>query len=119
MHTSDDFAFRTSYAGQKQMAELALSLLTMRADTPAGEWVDDHFGTDYEKVWTDARSLAGGEADDDLFLSVLNLADVLLRLLVAATEVEQASWLARVRANYIDPIDSRGTGVWGPHELEV
>jgi hypothetical protein len=113
------FPLRTSYAAQKQMAELAFSLLRLQADTPAGAWVDQHFPTEYQGVWERARSLAGESADEDLFLSVLTHAHVLLAYLVAATGITEAEWLDRMKADYVDRIPSSGTGVWGPHELAL
>jgi hypothetical protein len=119
VHVPDRFAFRNSYAAQKEMAELAFSLLTLRADTPPGSWVDDHDGDSYRAVREKARALAGTAADEDLFLSVLNLGDALLRLLVAATGMEPEVWLARLHQDYIAPIDPEGTGVWDARELSV
>jgi len=87
---TSDFPLRTSDAAQEQMAEPAFSLLRLQAETPAGAWVDQHFRTEYQAVWERARSLAGESADEDLFLSELTHAHVLL---------------------------ASGTGVWGPRGL--
>ena len=114
-----DFPLRDSYAAQRQMAELAFSLVRMQADTPAGEWVDERFRTEYREVWERARSLAGEEAAEDMFLTLLTHAHVLLSYLVAATGISEAEWLDRMRADYVDRIPSSGTGVWGPHELRL
>jgi hypothetical protein len=119
MTRTADFSLRNSYAAQKQMAELAFSLLRMQADTPAGEWVDEHFRTGYREIWERARSLAGEDAGEALFLTVLTHAHVLLAYLVAATGISEAEWLDRMRADYIDRIPSSGTGVWGPHDLRL
>ena len=117
MTRTGEFSLRNSYAAQKQMADLAFSLVRMQAATPAGEWVDDRFGREYREVWERARSLAGEEAGEDLFLTVLTQAHVLLAYLVAATGISEAEWLDRMKADYVDRIPSSGTGVWGPHEL--
>jgi hypothetical protein len=101
------------------MAELAFTLLRVQADTPAGEWVDGRFGTEYQGVWERARSLAGDDAAEDLLLTVLTHAHVLLAYLVAATGIGEAEWLDRMKADYVDRIPSSGTGVWGPHELAL
>jgi hypothetical protein len=114
-----DFPLRTSYAAQKEMAELAFALIRMQAATPAGEWVDERFGDEYREVRERARSLAGEEAAEDLFLALLTHAHVLLAYLVAATGITEAEWLDRMRADYVDRIPSSGTGVWGPHELRL
>jgi hypothetical protein len=114
-----DFPLRTSYAAQKQMAQLAFDLLRLQAITPAGEWVDERFGHEYRAVWERARSLAGEEATEDLFLSLLTHAHVLLAYLVAATGISEAEWLDRMQADYVDRIPSSGTGVWGPRELRL
>jgi hypothetical protein len=114
-----DFPLRNSYAAQKQMAQMAFALLLLQAATPAGEWVDERFGDEYREVWEDARSLAGEETAEDLFLSLLTHAHVLLAYLVAATGIGEAEWLDRMRADYVDRIPSSGTGVWGPHELRL
>jgi hypothetical protein len=119
MATTADFPLRTSYGAQKQMAELAFDLLRLQAATPAGEWVDERFGAEYRQVWERARSLAGEEAAEDLFLTLLNHAHVLLAYLVAATGISEVEWLERVRADYVERIPPRGTGVWGPHELRL
>ena len=117
MTRTADFSLRNSYAAQKQMAELAFSLVRMQADTPAGEWVDERFRTEYREVLERVRSLAGDDAAEDLLLTVLTHAHVLLAYLVAATGISEAEWLDRMRADYVDRIPSSGTGVWGPHEL--
>jgi glycine/serine hydroxymethyltransferase len=119
MTGSGDFSFRTSYAAQKQMAELAFALVRMQADTPAGEWVDEHFGNEYRQIWERARSLAGEKADEDLFLALLTHTHVLLAYLVAATGISEAEWLDRLRSDYVDRIPSDGEGVWGPRGLRL
>ena len=113
MTRTADFSLRNSYAAQKQMAELAFSLLRMKADTPPAS------GSEYQEVRERARSLAGDGAAEDLFLTVLTHAHVLLAYLVAATGIGEAEWLDRMRADYVDRIPSSGTGVWGPHELRL
>ena len=117
MTRTDSFPLRNSYAAQKQMAELAFSLLRMQALTPAGEWVDERFPTEYRELWERTASLAGDYAAQDLLLTVLTHAHVLLAYLVAATGIAEAEWLDRMKADYVDRIPSSGTGVWGPHEL--
>jgi len=112
-----EFPLKTSYAAQKQLAQLAFDLLRMQAATPAGEWIDEHCGDEYREVWQRARSLAGADAAEDVVLALLTQAHVLLAYLVAATEISEAEWLDRMHADYIDRIPSSGTGVWGPHEL--
>lgn len=119
MTRTADFPLRTSYAAQKQMAELAFTLLQIQAATPGGEWVDEHFSREYREVWDRARSLAGDEADQDLFLTVLTHAHVLLAYLVAATGISEAEWLDRMHTDVVDRIPSTGTGVWGPHALKL
>jgi hypothetical protein len=114
-----DLSFRNSYAAQKQMAQMAFTLLGMQATTPAGEWVDERFGGEYREIWERARSLAGEETAEDLFLTLLTHAHVLLSYLVAATGIGEPEWLDRMRADYVDRIPSSGTGVWGPHELRL
>ncbi len=111
------FPLRNSYAAQKQMSELAFTLLRMQADTPAGEWVDEHFRTEYQEVRARTRSLAGDDEAEDLLLTVLTQAHVLLAYLVAATGIPEVEWLDRLKADYVDRIPSSGTGVWGPHQL--
>jgi hypothetical protein len=105
-----------STAAQKQMAEHAFSLLTLRPDTPPGEWVDEHRDPRYAAVREQARALAGERAEDDVLLSVLNLADVLPRYLVAATGIDHDAWLARVHDETSPPIDRDRTGVRGPRQ---
>jgi len=112
-----DFSLRNSYAAQKQMADLAFSLVRMQADTPAGDWVDEHFPNEYREVRQRARTLAGDDAAEDLLLTVLTQAHVLLAYLVSATGIDEVEWLDRMKADYVDRIPSSGTGVWGPHEL--
>ena len=117
MTRTADFSLRNSYAAQKQMAELAFSLVRMQADTPAGEWVDEYFRTEYQEVVERARSLAGDEAAEALLLTVLTHVHVLLAYLVAATGIDEVEWLDRMKADYVDRIPSSGTGVWAPREL--
>ena len=117
MVSTAEFPLRTSYGAQKQMAQLAFDLLRMQAATPAGEWVDQRFENEYREVWVRARSLAAADAAEDLLLTVLTHAHVLLAYLAAATEVSEDGWLDRLHADYVDRIPSSGTGVWGPHEL--
>ena len=119
MTRTTDFPLRSSYAAQKQMAQLAFTLLRLQAATPAERWVDEQFGEEYREVWERARSLAGEEAAEDLFLTLLTQAHVLLSYLVASTGISEAEWLDRMRADYVDRIPSSGTGVWGPHELRL
>jgi hypothetical protein len=113
------FPLKNSYAAQKQMSEVAFTLLRIQANTPAGEWVDEHFGKEYQEVWERARALAGDDAAEDLFLTVLTHAHVLFAYLVAATGISEAEWLDRVKRDYVDRIPSSGNGVWGPHELRL
>ena len=108
MAGSDDSEFRHTYAGQTRITELAFSILTMRVNTGGGEWIEDAYGETYRQVWSEARSLAGDEAEEAMFLSMLNLADRLLAYLVAATGIDHDEWLRRLRAEYIDP--HRGDG---------
>ncbi len=119
MTRTTDFSLRNSYAAQRQMAELAFALVRMQADTPAGEWVDEHFRTEYQEVRERARSLAGDEAAEDLLLTVLTHAHVLLAYLVAGTGIDEVEWLDRMKTDYVDRIPSSGAGVWGPHELRL
>jgi hypothetical protein len=119
MTSIGDFPLRTSYAAQKQMAELAFALLRIQAATPADEWVDEHFSGEYREIWERARSLAGEKAAEDLFLAVLTQAHVLLAYLVAATGISEAEWLDRMRSDYVDRIPSSGEGVWGPRGLRL
>ena len=101
MTRTGEFSLRNSYAAQKQMTDLAFSLVRMQADTPAGEWVDEHFRNEYREVWQRVRTLAGDDAAEDLLLTVLTQAHVLLAYPVAATGIDEAEWLRGV----------------GPHEL--
>ena len=119
MTSIGDFSLRTSYAAQKQMAELAFALLRIQAATPADEWVDEHFGAEYREIWERARSLAGDKAAEDLFLALLTHTHVLLAYLVAATGISEAEWLDRLRSDYVDRIPSSGEGVWGTGELRL
>jgi hypothetical protein len=50
-------------------------------------------------------------------LTVLTHVHVLLAYLVAATGIDEAGWLERMKADFVDRIPSSGTGVWGPREL--
>ena len=119
MTRTADFPLRNSYAAQKQMAQLAFALLQLQAATPAGEWVDEHSGDEYREVWERTRSLAGEEAAEGLFLTLLTFTHVLLAYLVASTGPDEPEWLDRMRADYVDRIPSSGTGVWGPHDLRL
>ena len=112
MTGSHEPEFRHTYAGQTRVAELAFSILTMRVNTAGGQWIEDSFGDTYRQVWSEARALAADEANEAMFLSMLNLADRLLAFLVDATGVEHDEWLRRLRAECIGP--QRGDGQSAP-----
>lgn len=114
-----EFSFRTSYAAQKDMAELAFALLRMQAATPAGERVDEHFSREYRNVRERASALAGRGAADGLLLAALTQSEVVLAYLVAATGVDDTEWLDRMRSDYVARIPDSGTGVWTPRELRL
>ena len=84
-----------------------------------GERDDERIGDEYREVWERARSLAGEEAAEGLFLTLLTHTHVLLAYLVASTGPSEAEWLDRMRADYVDRIPSSGSGVWGPRELRL
>lgn len=113
------FPLRSSYAAQEQVAEPASRSLQLQAATPGGERADEHLGAEYREVWDRAPSLAGEDAPEDLLLTVLTHAHVLLAYLVAATGIGEAGWLDRLRADCVDRVPSTGTGVRGPHDLRL
>jgi hypothetical protein len=67
------------------MARIALAMLTMRVNTPVGHWVEETFGQAYYDLWDDAHAIAGGQAEEDLFLLMMNMASYYLQAL-AITE---------------------------------
>jgi hypothetical protein len=99
-----------SFAGQRKMASLALAVLTMRADTPAGEWLESTYGSTYFDIWHEARDLAGDEADEDMFLNMLNFAATLLDYLEDETGRASAHWIERIRHEYIESIEGDDEG---------
>lgn len=52
---------------------LATAMLTLRVNTPAGEWLSDGDHNIFASLYKDALDAAGGDAED-LVLSMMNLA---------------------------------------------
>lgn len=87
-------------------ARFALSVLTMRVDSPAGDWLASDYEQIYLDRWAELHAEHGDEADEDVFLNLLNIAEYLLGRLVEATGREPAYWLTEVRRDYVDTMDA-------------
>ena len=91
---------------QRLINRIALAMVTMRVDTPEGQWVEDTFGDAYFRLWDDAREGGGEDYEEFLFLGVLNLASAWLQQLADVSGRPVSDWLDDVRRD----IDSSRAG---------
>lgn len=100
---------RGSLSSQKRVAELALAVITMRVQTPAGKWLDETFGDEYYNIWREAKAIDGEDAEEGMFLSVVNMASLLVEYVTAAAQGSTAEdWLRALRADYVDTMAEGG-----------
>jgi hypothetical protein len=119
MESHQGFRYRSSCDAQRQMAELALTPLRLRADSPPGQWVDEPDGATYEGVQDQARAgrrLGPGGPPAVPPEPERRPARVPRG---RATGIQQEVWLDRVHTDYIAPVDPDGIGVWGAEELAL
>lgn len=101
--SDDDQRPAGGQADENQIAELALAVLAMRVNTPAGQWVGDTFGDEYYDIWREAQAIDGEDADENMFLSVVNMATLLVQYLTqVAPGTSTDTWLSALRADYVD-----------------
>lgn len=85
---------------------LALAVLTMRVNTPAGQWLEGRDEDEYMAIWREAERLYGEDADEDLFLAAINLGSLLVQLLADAQGVPPSVILQSVAAAQEDDFNS-------------
>lgn len=89
------------------VAAWAFSLLTMRANTPAGEWLPADFEQAYQDGWREVVDEVGeSEANDEVVLDLVNMANLLLDELAELSGQPKAIWLTASRENYLNTGDS-------------
>jgi hypothetical protein len=72
---------------------LALAVLTMRANTPEGHWLQGDDEDAYMAIWREAENLYGDQADEDMFLAAINLGSLAVQLLADAQGVPASAVL--------------------------
>jgi hypothetical protein len=84
-------------------ARYALSLLTMRVNAPADEWLPPDFEREYEAGWADLEAQLGSEmANEGVVLVLMHMAALLMRELNAATGKPFGHWLQILREEYVN-----------------
>ncbi|MFC6707548.1 hypothetical protein [Flexivirga alba] len=83
----------------------AFMLLTMRANTPDGEWL----AADHEEVYLDGwrelvEKVGEDNANDYTRLDLLNMANYFLHFLAETSGASKESWLQSLREDYVDPM---------------
>lgn len=92
----------------KQLASWCLALITMRANTPPGEWFNEAFEKVYADGWKEATEVLGDEANEYALLDMMNMAELLLSWLSQFSRKPTSEWLALLRETYIDEVPNDG-----------
>jgi len=90
----------------KATARFALAVLTMRANTPGGEWLPADYERHYLDGYRELRDEQGEDTDEYLFLDMLNIAWHLLFYLETATGRPISVWLGDIRDDYVEASDA-------------
>lgn len=81
----------------------AFALLTMRVDTPGGEWLADDYQRVYAQGWGELQAQFGVDTASEMaILDLANLAMHLVDYLVAVTGQPAATWLQQLRRDYVE-----------------
>ncbi|NHC24128.1 hypothetical protein G6553_13225 [Nocardioides sp. IC4_145] len=81
----------------------AMSLLTMRVNTPSGEWLPADFERVYRQGWGELEAAFGaGTASEMAILDLANIAMHLVDYLVVVTGQPASRWLEQVRRDYVE-----------------
>ncbi|MBC9735392.1 hypothetical protein [Nocardioides marmotae] len=85
------------------ITDWAMSLLTMRVNTPSGEWLPEDFERVYRQGWAELEgSFGASTASEMAILDLANIAMHLVDYLVAVTGEPASRWLEQVRRDYVD-----------------
>jgi hypothetical protein len=94
----------------RDISRYAFTVLTMRANTPPGEWVgdDEAFARIYESGWREiVERHQGNSPEEYLFLDMLNMANYFLGMLTEITGKPKELFLDAVRRDYVDPDEAQ------------
>ena len=81
----------------------AMSLLTMRVNTPSGEWLPADFEQVYRQGWAELEAAFGASTASEMaILDLANIAMHLVDYLVVVTGQPASRWLEQVRRDYVD-----------------
>lgn len=104
MNLDNDPEDQKQLAAEADLTRWCLALLTMRVNTPAGEWLDDTFHRIYSDGWREAEEALGLEgASEVAILDLTNMADLLVNWLAQISGKAPAFWLSELRKHYVDP----------------
>jgi hypothetical protein len=91
-------------AGMTALTQWTFALLTMRANTPGGEWLSDDFQEIYQDGLRESiETLGESEAGEYALLDLMNMADWLLMNLSVMSGRPKDYWLGELRKEYVDP----------------
>lgn len=83
-----------------------IAMLTLRLNTPSGEWLSDE---DHETFWSYEREAIAAEgaeeAGEALLLTMMNMAWYALINLASVTGESESSWLQRIAVDLRDAPD--------------
>lgn len=89
--------------------EWAFTLLTMRVNTPWGEWLPDDFEQIYIEGWREAVDKVGEDAaSDTAILTLANIAADLVQNLAIAGGATTTQILESIRRDHIDVAADEG-----------
>lgn len=85
-----------------EITDWAFSLLTMRINTPGGEWLPADFERVYAQGWSELEgSFGAASASEAAILDLANIGMHLVDYLVAETGQPAEFWLARLHRDYV------------------
>lgn len=85
------------------ITDWALALVTMRVDTPGGEWLPEDYQRAYVQGWAELEARFGATTASEMaILDLANIATHLVDYLVAVTGQPASVWLQQVRRDYVD-----------------
>lgn len=88
-----------------QVDRIAVAMLTLRINTPPGEWLATADEQVYGDMYREAASFDGGE--EYLVLSMMNLAWLALTNLAVQTGQSEQWWLQQFARDQVDEGDAR------------
>ena len=85
------------------ITDWAMSVLTMRVNTPSGEWLPADFERVYRQGWAELEAAFGADTASEMaILDLANIAMHLVDYLVAVTGQPASRWLEQVRRDYVE-----------------